>query len=180
MAFVCAYMYYLNILNSHRMNFIKPCKHIHIYQTNINIKTVKGRSNSILSLICPFVILNGFCRCRCLVGLCELRHFFLHVFIRGYDCAMISHTQLFLWSRYSNIISLLTISLRGGGGGGGGSNKHCLLPFFHCYIDSTVTLFWKSNLGLVGNAEDRFSGDGAHIVYFYISAPGSRDAPTAK
>ena len=45
-------------------------------------------------------------------------------FNRGYDCAMIGHTQFFLWSRYSDIISLLTISLRGV------SNKHCLLPFF--------------------------------------------------
>ena len=25
----------------------------------------------------------------------ELRHFFLHVFNRSYDCAMIGHTQLF-------------------------------------------------------------------------------------
>ena len=31
----------------------------------------------------------------------------------GYDCAMIGHTQLFLWSRYSDIISLLTITVRG-------------------------------------------------------------------
>ena len=30
---------------------------------------------------------------------------FLHDFIRGYDCAMIGHAQLFLWSRYSDIIS---------------------------------------------------------------------------
>ena len=45
-------------------------------------------------------------------------------FDRGYDCAMIGHTQLFLWSRYSDIISLLTITVRGV------SNKHCLLPFF--------------------------------------------------
>ena len=45
-------------------------------------------------------------------------------FNRGYDCAMIGHTQLFLWSRYSDIISLLTITVRGV------SNKHCLLPFF--------------------------------------------------
>ena len=37
---------------------------------------------------------------------------------------MIGHTQLFLWSRYSDIISLLTITVRGV------SNKHCLLPFF--------------------------------------------------
>ena len=37
---------------------------------------------------------------------------------------MIGHTQLFLWSRYSDIISLLTITVRGV------SNKHCLLPFY--------------------------------------------------
>ena len=37
---------------------------------------------------------------------------------------MIGHTQLFLWSRYSDIISLLTITVRGV------SNKHCLLPSF--------------------------------------------------
>ena len=49
---------------------------------------------------------------------------FLHDFIRGYDCAMIGHAQLVLWSRYSDIISLLTITVRGV------SNKHCLLPFF--------------------------------------------------
>ena len=61
------------------------------------------------------------------MGYVNLDIFFLHVFIRGYDCAMISHTQLFLWSRYSDIISLLTITLWGGGGV---SNKHCLLPFF--------------------------------------------------
>ena len=34
-------------------------------------------------------------------------------FNRGYDCAMIGHTQFFLWSRYSDI-SLLTITLWGG------------------------------------------------------------------
>ena len=45
-------------------------------------------------------------------------------FNRGYNCAIIGHTQFFLWSRYSDIISLLTITLRGV------SNKHCLLPFF--------------------------------------------------
>ena len=42
----------------------------------------------------------------------ELRHFPC-MFNRGYDCAMIGHTQLFLWSRYSDIISLLTITERG-------------------------------------------------------------------
>ena len=46
-------------------------------------------------------------------------------FNRGYDCAMIVHTQLFLWSSYSDIISLLTINVRCGV-----SNKHYLLPFF--------------------------------------------------
>ena len=56
--------------------------------------------------------------------ICELSHFFLHVFDRGYDCAMTGHTQLFfLWPRYSDIISLLTITVRGV------LNKHCLLPF---------------------------------------------------
>ena len=44
-----------------------------------------------------------------------LRHFFLHDFNRGYDCAMIGHTQLCLWPRYSDIISLLTITVWGGG-----------------------------------------------------------------
>ena len=34
-------------------------------------------------------------------------------FNRGYDCAMIGHTQLFLWPRYSYIISLLTVTVRG-------------------------------------------------------------------
>ena len=38
---------------------------------------------------------------------------FFCMFNRGYDCAMIGHTQLFLWSRYSDIISLLTITVRG-------------------------------------------------------------------
>ena len=37
---------------------------------------------------------------------------------------MIGHAQLVLWSRYSDIISVLTITVRGV------SNKHCLLPFF--------------------------------------------------
>ena len=37
---------------------------------------------------------------------------------------MIGHTQLFLWSRYSDNISLLTFTVRGV------SNKHCLLPVF--------------------------------------------------
>ena len=60
------------------------------------------------------------------MGYVNIRHFFLHVFIRDYDFAMISHTQLFLWSRYSYIISLLTITLWRV------SNKHCLLPFFIC------------------------------------------------
>ena len=46
--------------------------------------------------------------------LCELRHFFLHVFNRDCVCAMIGHTQLLLSSRYSDIISLLTITVRGG------------------------------------------------------------------
>ena len=36
-------------------------------------------------------------------------------FNRGYDWAMIGHTQFFLWSRYSDIIFLLNIALRGGG-----------------------------------------------------------------
>ena len=43
------------------MNFIKPCKHIHIYLTNIHNK-LRARDNSILELF-PFVILNGFCIC---------------------------------------------------------------------------------------------------------------------
>ena len=34
-------------------------------------------------------------------------------FNRGYDSAMIGQTEFFLWSRYSDIISLLTITLRG-------------------------------------------------------------------
>ena len=56
---------------------------------------------------------------------------FAACFIKGYDCAMIGHTQLFLWSRYSDIISLLTIPVRGV------SNKHCLLPFFILsYLDA--------------------------------------------
>ena len=37
----------------------------------------------------------------------------MHIFDRGYDCAMIGHTQLFLWPRYSDIISLLTITVQG-------------------------------------------------------------------
>ena len=32
---------------------------------------------------------------------------------RGYDCAMIGQTQLFLWPRYSDIILLLTITVQG-------------------------------------------------------------------
>ena len=32
---------------------------------------------------------------------------------------------IFLWPLYSDLISLLTITVRGV------SNKHCLLPFFH-------------------------------------------------
>ena len=44
-----------------------------------------------------------------------------------FDFAMIGHTQLFLWSRYSDSISFLTFTVRGGGGV---SNKHCLLPVF--------------------------------------------------
>ena len=35
------------------------------------------------------------------------------MFNRSYDFAMIGHTQLFLWPRYSVIISLLTITVRG-------------------------------------------------------------------
>ena len=46
-------------------------------------------------------------------------HFFLHVFKRAYT--------VFLTARYSDIISLLTIIVRGV------SNKHCLLPFFIIY-----------------------------------------------
>ena len=55
--------------------------------------------------------------------LCELRQFFLQVFNRICDCASIGHTQFFLWPMYSDIISLLTITVQGV------SNKHCLLPF---------------------------------------------------
>ena len=55
---------------------------------------------------------------------------FNEYFNRGYDCAMIGYTQFFLWSRYSDIISLLTITLRGV------PNKHCLLPFFITYAFS--------------------------------------------
>ena len=51
-------------------------------------------------------------------------------FNRGYDCAMIGRTQFFLWSRYSDIISFLTITLRGGGGGGYQiSIAYCLFSF---------------------------------------------------
>ena len=35
------------------------------------------------------------------------------MFNRGYDCAMIWHTQLFLWSMYSYTMSLLIITVRG-------------------------------------------------------------------
>ena len=59
-------------------------------------------------------------------------------FIRAYDCAMIAHTQLFFLSRYSDIISLLTITVWGV------SNKHFLLPFFICSNDDpgvTLTYF---------------------------------------
>ena len=50
------------------MNFIKPCKHIHIYQTHIDNKTVIARGNSI-----RFVILNDFCICiECLDRLINL------------------------------------------------------------------------------------------------------------
>ena len=46
---------------------------------------------------------------------------------------MIGHIQLFLWPRYSDIITLLTINVRGGGGGGGGGNQisiaYCLFSF---------------------------------------------------
>ena len=55
-------------------------------------------------------------------------------FDRGYDCAMIGHTQLFIWPRYSDIISLLTITVQGV------SNKHCLLPFFHSICTSQIIL----------------------------------------
>ena len=34
-------------------------------------------------------------------------------YIKGYDCAMIGHTQLFIRSRHSVIISLLTITVQG-------------------------------------------------------------------
>ena len=50
---------------------------------------------------------------------------------------MIGHTQLFLWSRYSDIISLLTITVRGV------SIKHCLLPFF------IIFLFFVTAAGVV-------------------------------
>ena len=55
---------------------------------------------------------------------------FASVNIRVYDCAMIGHTQFFLWSRYSDIISLLTITVRGGGGGGGGIKLALIIAFF--------------------------------------------------
>ena len=49
----------------------------------------------------------------------------MHVLIGvSYDCAMIGHTQLILWSRHSDIISLLTITVWVV------SNKHSLLAFF--------------------------------------------------
>ena len=50
------------------MNFIKLCKHIHIYQTHIDNKTVMARGNSI-----RFAILIDFCICiECLDGLINL------------------------------------------------------------------------------------------------------------
>ena len=60
-------------------------------------------------------------------------------FNRGYDCAMIGHTQLFLWSSYFDIISLLTITVQGV------SNKHCLLPFFTLFYVCLRSIYmWKA------------------------------------
>ena len=59
---------------------------------------------------------------------------------------MIGHTVVLI-VRYSDIISLLTITVRGV------SNKHCLLPFFIC-------------VGPGRNPEDRFSHNKAQIASF--------------
>ena len=48
---------FLNILKNHRWNFIKFCKHIHMYKINA---TNKGKGPILLELF-PFVILIGFC-----------------------------------------------------------------------------------------------------------------------
>ena len=50
---------FLNILKSYCWNFIKPCKHIHIYKIKtFNIK-VRAKGHIFVELF-PFVILNGF------------------------------------------------------------------------------------------------------------------------
>ena len=51
---------FINILKSHRWNFIKPCKHIPIFKTNTNNKNLRAKGPILLELF-PFVILNGFC-----------------------------------------------------------------------------------------------------------------------
>ena len=56
-ASACQYVTFcfLNILKSHCWNFIKLCKHIHIYNTNFNKKKV-----IVLLELFSFVIRNGF------------------------------------------------------------------------------------------------------------------------
>ena len=58
------------------MNFIKPCKHIRIYLTNIHIKTVRARAQFYKELL-PFVILIDFGICiKYLGGLFSLYYSF--------------------------------------------------------------------------------------------------------
>ena len=68
-------------------------------------------------------------------------------FNRGYDCDMIGHTQFFLWSRYSDIISLLTITLRWGEGGYQISIAYCLFSLTLLAKDSYFMIFHISYRG---------------------------------
>ena len=46
---------FLNILKSHCWNFIKPCKHIHIYKTKTFSKKVRARGQSVRVIsLCSF------------------------------------------------------------------------------------------------------------------------------
>ena len=51
---------FLNILKNHWWNFIKFCKHIHMYKANTTDEKLRARAAILLESF-PFVILNGFC-----------------------------------------------------------------------------------------------------------------------
>ena len=61
-------------------------------------------------------------------------------FYGGYDCAIVVPTQLFLWSRYSDTISLLTITVRGYHISIAYCFFNLISHFFYCILNILLTI----------------------------------------